>query len=66
MSDTLSRLRDGLVAVVKEDCPTCQLVTPVLEEVRSAGMPLTVITQDDPAFPPGASGHGGLRPKSRC
>ncbi|MEE2778634.1 MAG: thioredoxin family protein [Acidobacteriota bacterium] len=53
MSDTLSRLGDGLVAVVKEDCPTCQLVTPVLEEVRSAGMPLTVITQDDPAFPPG-------------
>lgn len=53
MSDTLSRLGDGLVAVVKEDCPTCQLVTSALAEVRSAGLPLTVVTQDDPHFPQG-------------
>lgn len=41
--------RDGLVAVVKRDCPTCALVAPVL-----AGLPgLTVYSQDDPAFPDG-------------
>lgn len=38
--------RDGLVAVVKRDCPTCQLVEPVL-----AALPVAVYSQDDPAFP---------------
>ena len=43
-------LPDGLVAVVKRDCPTCELVAPVLSDLHErAG--LTVITQDDPAFP---------------
>src|SRR5438874_4490067 len=46
-------LPEGIVAVVKADCPTCRLVTPVLAELRSAGVPLTVYTQDDPAFPEG-------------
>ena len=41
---------EGLVAVVKKDCPTCQLVEPVLAEVRR-NRPLLVLTQDDPAFP---------------
>src|SRR6266446_4391097 len=42
--------RDGLVAVVKRDCPTCVLTAPVLGDLaRSAG--LTVYTQDDPSFP---------------
>src|SRR5438132_4120525 len=42
--------RDGLVAVVKRDCPTCVLTAPVLGDLaRDAG--LTVYTQDDPAFP---------------
>jgi hypothetical protein len=45
-------LRDGITVVVKADCPTCQLVAPVLVELRSRGVPLTVLTQDDPAFPP--------------
>jgi len=45
---------DGLVVVVKKDCPTCQLVEPVLEEVRRERSVL-VLTQDDPAFP--ASGE---------
>jgi hypothetical protein len=27
-------LADGFVAVVKRDCPTCVLVTPVLAEIR--------------------------------
>src|SRR5436305_15149403 len=42
--------QDGLVAVVKRDCPTCELIAPVLGELaRRAG--LTVFTQDDPTFP---------------
>ncbi len=41
---------DGLVAVVKKDCPACQLVVPVLEQLAgTAG--LTVFSQDDPSFP---------------
>ena len=41
---------DGLIAVVKRDCPTCALVAPVLGHLaREAG--LTVYSQDDPAFP---------------
>jgi hypothetical protein len=43
-------LPDGLVAVVKRDCPTCELLAPVLGDLHErAG--LTVITQDDPSFP---------------
>ena len=53
MSSDLSSappLPEGLVAVVKRDCPTCELVTPVLDDLHErAG--LTVITQDDPTFP---------------
>src|SRR5215468_5537678 len=42
--------RDGLVAVVKRDCPTCEMAAPVLGALtRGAG--LTVYTQDDPSFP---------------
>ncbi|MGI9017356.1 MAG: thioredoxin family protein [Euzebya sp.] len=44
-------LPEGLVVVVKDDCATCQMVVGVLREL--AGEPgLSVITQDDPAFPP--------------
>jgi len=39
--------RDGLVAVVKRDCPTCVMAAPVLGELAG----LTVFTQDDPSFP---------------
>src|SRR3989440_882043 len=46
-------LPEGIVAVVKADCPTCRLVTPVLGQLRAAGVALTVFTQDDPAFPAG-------------
>ena len=42
--------QDGLVAVVKRDCPTCELTASVLGELaRRAG--LQVYTQDDPSFP---------------
>jgi hypothetical protein len=44
---------DGLVAVVKRDCPTCVLVEPVLAELAAGGAPLTVYSQDDPGFPGG-------------
>ncbi len=44
--------RDGLVIVAKRDCPTCVMVEPVMRALDQAG-PLTVFTQDDPAFPSG-------------
>ncbi len=47
-------LPEGLVAIVKRDCPTCVLVAPVLEDLASRA-DLTVITQDDPGFPADAS-----------
>ncbi len=49
-------LPDGVVAVVKRDCPTCVLVAPVLGELAASGDgPLTVYCQDDPAFPDGVA-----------
>jgi len=48
-------LPDGLVAIVKHDCPTCVLVSPVLADLaQRAG--LTVYSQDDPSFPDGVAG----------
>ncbi len=41
---------DGLVAVVKRACPTCELVAPVLAQLRDQ---LTIYSQDDPTFPEG-------------
>ena len=43
----------SFIVVAKRDCPTCVLVQPVLREVAASGAPLTVYTQDDPAFPEG-------------
>ncbi|MEZ5227328.1 MAG: hypothetical protein R2710_11825 [Acidimicrobiales bacterium] len=45
-------LPEGLVAFVKRDCPTCELVIPALTQLDT-GPGVTVITQDDPAFPAG-------------
>ncbi|MCS5665066.1 MAG: thioredoxin family protein [Actinomycetota bacterium] len=43
-------LSDGLVAVVKAECPACALVAPVLADLSErAG--LTAYTQDDATFP---------------
>ena len=44
-------LPDGVVAVVKRDCPTCELVAPVLRRLHRAG--LVVYSQDDVSFPEG-------------
>ncbi len=54
-TDPLADLPDGLLAVVKRDCPTCELVRPVLARL-AAETRLTVVSQDDPAFPEGISG----------
>jgi hypothetical protein len=52
MADGGSALpRDGLIAVVKHDCPTCVLAAPVLGDLARRAA-LTVFTQDDPSFPP--------------
>ncbi len=40
------------MAVVKEDCPTCVTVAPVLADLAGR-VPLTVYTQDNPTFPAG-------------
>ena len=42
--------REGLVAVVKRDCPTCVMASGVLGDLARLGS-LTVYTQDDPSFP---------------
>ena len=41
---------DGLVVVVKRDCPTCTLVAPVLAQLAAAAE-VAVYSQDDPGFP---------------
>lgn len=45
------QLPDGLVAVVKRDCPTCVMVEPVLRELGDRAGSLVVYSQDDPGFP---------------
>jgi hypothetical protein len=45
-----SELPEGLVAVVKRECPTCVAVAPVLAALAS-GPGLTIVSQDDPSFP---------------
>ncbi len=49
-------LRDGLVAIVKRDCPTCTTVVSVLTQIADAGVPIAVCSQDDPTFPDGLAG----------
>ena len=53
VADGKPALPEGLVAVVKRDCPTCVLVAQVLRELRERGQALTIYSQDDPAFPAG-------------
>ncbi len=43
---------DGLVAIVKRDCPTCEMVVPALAQLARESQ-LEIITQDDPDFPEG-------------
>jgi hypothetical protein len=46
------KLADGLTVIVKRDCATCVMVTPVLAELVRGG-DTVVFTQDDPTFPDG-------------
>lgn len=46
---SLADVPDGLLVAVKKDCPTCVMVDPVIGQL--ADSTLTVISQDDPAFP---------------
>ena len=43
-------MTDQLIAIVKRDCPTCELVAPVLAQLASS-VSITVYSQDDPSFP---------------
>ncbi len=44
---------DGLIAVVKRDCPTCVTAAPALREIAAQAGPFRVLSQDDPSFPEG-------------
>lgn len=44
-------LSDGYHLIVKQDCPTCVTIEPVIGELLDRGLSLTVYTQDDIAFP---------------
>ncbi len=43
------------IAFVKRDCPTCELVAPVLAQLANAA-DLSIFTQDDPDFPANVAG----------
>jgi len=44
---------DGLLLVVKRDCPTCQLIAPVARDLAQRGLLAGLFSQDDPDFPEG-------------
>ncbi len=52
---TQSLIRDGLVAFVKQACPTCKLIVPQMQEASRARGDFQVVTQDEAAFPPGVA-----------
>ena len=41
---------DVILAVIKKDCPTCQLLIPTLDDLGKTGK-LTVVLQDEMDFP---------------
>ena len=51
MGNNRPELADGFVAFVKKDCPTCELIVPVLEQLTESQVLRTIFTQDDPSFP---------------
>ena len=59
--------KNGLIAIVKRDCPTCVMVTPVLQEILQTN-DLKIYSQDDPKFPDGVDGVAiaGYQFLARC
>jgi thiol-disulfide isomerase/thioredoxin len=51
VSKTLAALPDGVVVVVKRDCATCEMVTPILGLLGEKQLLGLVASQDDPTFP---------------
>ena len=49
----MNDLSIGFAVYVKRDCATCVLVSPLLAEMRDAGLRLEIYSQDDPSFPDG-------------
>lgn len=42
---------DGLYIVCKRDCETCVMIQSVFEQIAKGRLPVTIYSQDDPAFP---------------
>jgi len=42
--------RDGLLIFAKKECPTCNLVRPVVRELAQRAGSVVVFTQDDTSF----------------
>jgi hypothetical protein len=40
---------DGLLIFVKRECETCAMVEPVIGDLARVGLPIVVLTQDDPS-----------------
>ena len=51
MGNNQPELADGFVVFVKRDCPTCELIVPVLEQLCESKILRTIFTQDDASFP---------------
>ncbi|MCC7483576.1 MAG: thioredoxin family protein [Burkholderiales bacterium] len=49
-------VNEGLVVFAKRACPTCVLIEPVMRAAAGANRAFRVVSQDDPAFPPGVAG----------
>ncbi|HKX76032.1 MAG TPA: thioredoxin [Acidimicrobiia bacterium] len=49
---TLADLGDALLVVMKRDCETCQMVSPLVVDLARAGR-IVIASQDDPSFPDG-------------
>lgn len=55
MNNQSLTLPDGFVVICKEDCPTCTMIEPVLQQLGAHETPLTIFSQDNPQFPSGMS-----------
>ena len=51
MDSDLELFSDGYVAFVKEDCPTCVLIEPVLSRFADSGQLNAIFSQDNKNFP---------------